>query len=81
MPTKKPETVKCTPTCDVDNPAKQPFQAAVEIKLPPGTGGENGFVQVPKGKRLVIEYASGEGFLPTGQKCLFSVITRCKDSR
>jgi hypothetical protein len=75
MPTKKSETVKCTPTCDVDNPEKQPFQAAVEINLPPGTGGENGFVQVPKGKRLVIEYASGEGFLPTGQKCLFSVIT------
>src|SRR5262249_54967429 len=28
-----------------------------------------------KGKRLEIEYASGEAFLPTGQKGLFSVIT------
>jgi len=55
--------------------ATQPFQATVEIKLPNGTGGENGFVHVPKGKRLVIEYASGEAFLPTGQKGLFSVIT------
>lgn len=75
MAVKKRDKVKCTPVCDVENPEKQPFQAAVEIKLPPGTGGQNGFVPVPEGKTLVIEYASGEGFLPTGQKCLFSVIT------
>jgi len=74
-PAKLAAPVKCTPVCDVDSPAKQPFQAAVEINLPAGTGGQNGFVTVPKGKRLVIEYASGEGFLPAGQKCLFSVIT------
>jgi hypothetical protein len=66
---------KCTPVCDVDNPVRQPFQAAVEIDMPAGTGGQNGFVTVPTGKRLVIEYASGEAFIPTGQKCLFSVIT------
>ncbi len=52
MPAKKVEPVKCTPICDVDNPDKYPFQAAVEIKLPNGTGGGNGFVPVPKGKRL-----------------------------
>ncbi|MBZ5728289.1 MAG: hypothetical protein LAP87_25300 [Acidobacteriia bacterium] len=75
MPAKKVAATKCTPVCDVDSPARQPFQAAVEIKLPNGTGGQNGFVVVPKGKRLVIEYASGEAFLPTGQKGLFSVIT------
>jgi hypothetical protein len=74
----KPKPVKCTTVCDVDSPARQPFQAAVEIKLPNGTGGENGFVTVPNGKRLVIEYASGEAFLPAGQKCLFSVITSLK---
>jgi hypothetical protein len=66
---------KCTPVCDVENPARHAFQAAVEITLPNGTGGQNGFVAVPQGKRLVIEYASGEAFLPTGQKGLFSVIT------
>ncbi len=66
-PAKKPESSKCC--CQM-----QPFQAAVEIKLPNGFGGENGFVAVPKGKRLVIEYVSGEAFLPTGQKGLFSVI-------
>ncbi len=71
----KPKPQKCTPVCDVDNPARQPFQAAVEISMPDGTGGQNGFVTVPANKRLVIEYASGEAFMPTGQKCLFSVIT------
>ncbi len=55
--------------------ADQPFQAHVEISLPANTGGQNGFVQVPAGKRLLIEWVSGESFLPTGQKCLFSVIT------
>jgi hypothetical protein len=66
---------KCTPVCDQDNPARQPFQAAVDISMPAGFGGQNGFVTVPAKKRLVIEYVSGEAFMPTGQKCLFSVIT------
>jgi hypothetical protein len=52
-----------------------PFQFTAEIKIPNGTGGQNGGFQVPAGKRLVIEYASGEAFAPTGQKCLFSVLT------
>ena len=55
--------------------ADQPFQAHVEISLPAGTGGQNGFVSVPAGKRLLIEWVSGESFLPTGQKCLFSITT------
>jgi len=67
MPLKKPAPPKCC--CE-----KRPFQAAVEIRVPNGFGGENGSVTVPKGKRLVIEYVSGEAFLPTGQKGLFSVI-------
>jgi hypothetical protein len=74
-PKKAITSPKCTPVCDVENPARHAFQAAVEITLPNGTGGQNGFVAVPQGKRLVIEYASGEAFLPTGQKGLFSVIT------
>ncbi len=55
--------------------ATKPFQTAVEIQLPNGTEGQNGFYQVPSAKRLVIEYASGEAFVPTGQKALLSVIT------
>jgi len=52
-----------------------PFQTTLEIKMPGGTGGSNGAFQVPNGKRLVIEYVSGEAFMPAGQKCLFSVFT------
>jgi hypothetical protein len=43
--------------------------------MPSGTEGQNGSVAVPAGKRLVIEYVSGEAFVPTGQKAVFSVIT------
>jgi hypothetical protein len=64
----------CTPVCEVNNPDKHPFQASLQVSLPPGTEGQNGFVNVPAGKRLVIEYVSGQAFLPTGQKALFSVI-------
>ncbi len=73
---KKPPKPKsaCTPVCEVNNADKHPFQASVEISLPPGTEGQNGFVNVPTGKRLVIEYVSGQAFLPSGQKALFSVI-------
>jgi hypothetical protein len=63
----------CCCGCEVDNP-KHPFQANAEISLPTGTEGQNGFVNVPTGKRLIIEYVSGQAFLPTGQKALFSVI-------
>jgi hypothetical protein len=59
--------------CGCDNP-KHPFQASVEISLPAGTEGQNGFVNVPAGKRLIIEYVSGQAFLPAGQTALFSVI-------
>jgi hypothetical protein len=50
---------------------KHAFQAHVEISLGPQHGGENGVVQVPGGKCLVIDYISGEAFMPTGQKALF----------
>ncbi|HSS50846.1 MAG TPA: hypothetical protein VLX28_18045 [Thermoanaerobaculia bacterium] len=52
-----------------------PFQASVNIDLPDGTGGQNAFVTVPAGKRLVIEYVSGFAFLPAGQNASFSVFT------
>lgn len=65
-------TFGCAPALNVR--PKQPFQQRVELILPENTGGQNGFVNVPAGKRLVIEYISGEAFMPQGQKMLFSVI-------
>src|SRR5262245_49604671 len=44
-----------------ENPARQPFQDKKQITLPDGQCCENAFVNVPFGKRLVIEYASASG--------------------
>jgi hypothetical protein len=46
------------PVRDVDNPARQPFQASI-IEPPLGTPNPV-FFTVPAGKRLVIEYVSAE---------------------
>ncbi|HWN99211.1 MAG TPA: hypothetical protein VNS63_08075, partial [Blastocatellia bacterium] len=51
---------------DLDNPALQPFVATL-LSVNPNTS----FFTVPSGKRLVIEYVSGQGTLPTGDKLLF----------
>jgi hypothetical protein len=60
---------------DVDHPARRPFQAKVRIELPAGQCCENGFVDVPAGQRLVIEYASALGLAPAGQTFNFEVGT------
>lgn len=60
---------------DVDNPARQPFQARIRIDVLDGFEGENVFLDVPAGKRLVIEYASAQGFAPTGQVMFYEVGT------
>ena len=52
---------------DSDNPARQPFVATL-LSPNPNTF----FFIVPNGKRLVIEYVSGEGSLPAGNKLLFA---------
>ncbi len=54
---------------------KGAFQKHVEILVPVNFGGENGSFQVPTGKCLVIDYVSGEAFMPHGQKALFGIIT------
>jgi hypothetical protein len=54
---------------------KHAFQTHVEIVVPPNFAGENGFFDVPKDKCLVIDYISGEAYMPTGQKALFGIIT------
>jgi hypothetical protein len=50
---------------DVDNPAKQPFQAAVRFSIDVGqSAGSASIAQVQANKRLVIEYISCEMILP-----------------
>src|SRR5260370_11401940 len=68
------------PVRDASRPNRTPFQKAVCIQIPEGF--ENGaeFVDVPAGKRLVIEYASAAGFAPIGQKVIFSFITETDDA-
>jgi hypothetical protein len=54
---------------------KDSFQTHVEFIVAANAGGQNGGFQVPQGKCLVIEYISGEAFMPHGQKALFGIIT------
>lgn len=51
-----------------------PFQNHFEVTLPVGNEGQNCSFKVPKDKRLVIEYISGEGFIPLPQKMIFGLI-------
>ena len=56
---------------DVDNPARQPFQAQLSFGLPFGqTGVISPVTVVPAGKQLVVEHVSVAGYMPTGQKLL-----------
>ena len=43
--------------------------------MPPGTEGLNLSFTVPAGKTLVIEYVSGNWFVPAGQTCVLSLLT------
>ncbi len=73
-----PVEVVNTPNVHVTNPAFQapePFQAKVQIQLPPGLCCDNAFVDVPADKLLVIDYASASGFANGDQTFLFEVGT------
>ncbi|HEX6730775.1 MAG TPA: hypothetical protein VF074_12210 [Pyrinomonadaceae bacterium] len=48
---------------DADNPARQPFTETLVTPNKPS-------FTVPAGKRLVIEFVSGDGFITSGQKFL-----------
>ena len=58
------------PTRDVDNAARQPFQRFLVDQINPGESNAGSRISftVPEGKRLVIEYVSFIGVVPTGQK-------------
>jgi len=69
---------------DVTNPVvvterdtfeRHAFQTTVTVTIDQGFVGQNGFVTVPAGKRLVVEYASARGFVPAGQNMVFSIDT------
>jgi hypothetical protein len=50
------------------NEARQPVQHTCSLNLNPGTRfGECELYTVPAGKRLVIEYVSGDGYVPVDQ--------------
>lgn len=60
---------------DVDRATAQPFEQQVDVTIPDGNGGENGFFSVPFGKLLVIEQVSARGNTPSGQKLSFSILS------
>jgi hypothetical protein len=60
---------------EIDRPEKRAFQATVTVTLNQGFEGQNGFVPVPAGKRLVIEFASARGNVPAGQTMVFMIVT------
>ncbi|PYL50331.1 MAG: hypothetical protein DMF33_13090 [Verrucomicrobia bacterium] len=66
------------PVRDVDNPAKQPFQAEAMGGFADGasTTGDIPITTVPAGKRLVIEHVSVFGTMLPGQKMVRAVMHR-----
>ena len=52
-----------------------PFQTSLNGSMPPRTEGLNLSFTVPAGKTLVIEYVSGNCFVPAGQPRVLSLIT------
>ncbi len=58
------------PTRDMDHPARQPFQRFLVDEIDDGelNAGDRISFAVPADKRLVIEYVSFIGVMPTGQK-------------
>ena len=63
------------PMFDVDNPARHPFQETLVKILSPGEANGGSSLTVPAGKRLVIEYVSGEANATPGQGLWLSIIT------
>jgi len=65
-------TASPVPVRDVDNPARQPFQAEAVGGFADGasTTGDITIGAVPAGKRLVIEYVSVFGTMLPGQKMI-----------
>ena len=56
-------------------PTVTPFQIVLNGTMSPGTEGLNLTFTAPAGKTLVIEYVSGNCFVPSGQSCVLSILT------
>ncbi len=64
-----------TPVRDVDQPARAPYSGGFGFLVANGTTSTTSLGVVPAGKRLVIEYFSGSGEVPTGQTAYFYIST------
>jgi hypothetical protein len=62
-------------------PTITPFQIELSGSMPPGTVGLNLTFTAPSGKTLVIEYGSGDCFVPSGQSCVLSVFTEVNGAK
>jgi hypothetical protein len=58
-----------------------PFQIELNGTMGPGTEGLNLTFTAPTGKTLVIEYVSGDCFVPSGQSCVLSILTEVNGAR
>lgn len=56
--------------------AVEAFQQETTVKLNPGQSGVNVFVDIPAGKRLVIEQVSAYGSAASDQRITFSLLTQ-----
>ena len=59
----------------VDDAVRELFQEQVAINLADGEIGNTAFLNVPVGKRLVIEHVSAGAIIPAGQKLQISLST------
>ena len=67
---------QAVPVAVVARPATQPFQRQFSLDWPDGEGFATASMQVPAGKRLVIEYASLAAYLqPDGQSMFVRIAT------
>jgi hypothetical protein len=55
---------------------RTPFQTQVTVEVKDTESKGSGFVRVPAGKRLVIEYASVEAVALTGERLVFELVTQ-----
>jgi hypothetical protein len=65
---------------DLDNPARQPFQATRTCTAVAQVAGCSFNLAVPAGKRLVLEYVSLLARLPAGQVVAFDIETTVNDA-
>ena len=66
------------PVRDAATPNRTPFQTELTVEVKDSERSGSGFVPVPAGKRLVIEYASVISVADIGQALVFELVTQSK---